>query len=185
MTRTFVALPIPPEWEEYLAGIARDLAPRTSGLSWVRSGNVHLTLRFLGDLGDSGVQRAGASVRRGAADVPAFEAALGGLGAFPDMRRPRVLWAGLAAGAEEATALAKAVNAALRADGFGPEDKPFRAHLTLARVREGARGLDALRDYRPAPPPPASVLDRVVVMKSDLHPSGSRYTPLLEVRLRR
>ena len=185
MTRTFVALLIPPEWAEHLGGISRDLAPRTSGLSWVRPENVHVTLRFLGDLGDSGVRRAGEAVRRGAGDVAAFEARLGGLGAFPNLHRPRVLWAGLAAGGEEAGGLAAALNAALKAGGFGPADKPFRAHLTLARIREGARGLEALASYQPPPPPPPAVLDRVVLMKSDLQPTGSRYTPLLEVRLRR
>jgi 2'-5' RNA ligase len=185
VVRTFVALLIPPDWAEHLGRIGADLAGRTSGLSWVKPGNLHLTLRFLGDLGDSGVSRAGESVRRGAGGVAAFPARLGVLGAFPNLERPRVLWVGLALGAEEATGLARAVNDALAADGFGPPDKPFRAHLTLARVREGARGIPALKEYRPPPPPGEAVLDRVVLMKSDLHPAGSRYTPLLEVILRR
>jgi 2'-5' RNA ligase len=124
-------------------------------------------------------------VRRGAEGVPAIPGALGGLGAFPNLARPRVLWAGLARGAEEATALARAVDGALADAGFGRPDKPFRAHLTLARVREGARGLSTLSEYVPPPAPEPAILDRVVLMKSDLHPAGSRYTPLLEVRLRR
>ena len=185
MVRTFVALLIPPEWAEHLGGVSRDLAERTSGLSWVRAGNLHLTLRFLGDLGDSGVRRAGEAVRRGAERIGAIEARLGGLGAFPNLERPRVLWVGLVQGGEEAFGLAASVNAALREDGFGPPDRPFRPHLTLARVREGARGLHAVREYRLPPAPPPAFLDRVVLMKSDLHPTGSRYTPLLEVRLRR
>ena len=68
--------------------------------------------------------------------------------------------------------------------GFDRADKPFRPHLTLGRVREGARGLEALRGYAlSAPSPPAAFLDRIVVMKSDLDPSGARYTALREVRL--
>lgn len=185
MVRTFVALLIPEAWAEYLGRIRADLSDQTSGLSWVKAENVHITLRFLGDLGDSGVRRAGAAVRRGAEGVAAVPARLGGLGGFPSLERPRVLWVGLAEGSEGATALARAVNDALRQDGFGPADKPFRPHLTLARVREGARGLPAVRAYRPAPPPEAVVLDRVSLMKSDLEPAGARYTPLLEVRLRR
>ncbi len=146
---------------------------------------MHITLRFLGDLGDSGVRRAGEAVRRGAEGIPAFSARLGPLGGFPNLERPRVLWAGLAEGAEEATGLARAVNDALRHDGFGPPDKPFRPHLTLARVREGARGLPAVRAHEAPPPPGAALLDHVALMKSDLAPAGARYTPLLEVRLRR
>jgi len=185
VVRTFVALLIPPGWAEYLGRVSRDLSERTSGLSWVKPGNLHVTLRFLGDLGDSGVERAGNAVRRGAEGAAAIPAALGGIGAFPSLARPRVLWAGLAQGAEEATGLARAVNAALADAGFGRPDKPFRAHITLARVREGARGLPAVAEYAPPPVPEPAVLDQVVLMKSDLHPAGSRYTPLLEVRLRR
>lgn len=184
MVRTFVALLIPKPWAEYLGRVERDLAGPMSGLSWVKPENLHLTLRFLGDLGDSGVRRAGESVRRGAEGAPAFRAQLGGLGAFPSMSRPRVLWAALAEGADEATVLARSVNEHLKRDGFGPPDKPFRPHLTLARIREGARGLDAMREYAPPPVPDGAWLDRVALMKSELHPAGARYTALVEVRLR-
>jgi 2'-5' RNA ligase len=185
LIRTFAALLIPAAWADHLERVSRDLAARTSGLSWVKAGNLHITLRFLGDLGESGVQRAGEAVRRGAEGVAAFEAELGGLGGFPNLARPRVVWAGLVRGGEEATGLARSVNDALRSAGFGGPDKPFRSHLTLARVREGARGLSAVAEYVPPPAPGPEILDRVVLMKSDLSPAGSRYTPLLEVRLRR
>jgi RNA 2',3'-cyclic 3'-phosphodiesterase len=175
---------IPESWIEYLARVERDLAGQMTGLSWVKPDNMHITIRFLGDLGDSGVRRAGESTRRGAEGHPAFRARLGGPDAFPSLDRPRVLWNGLAEGGEEAVALAKSVNQSLKQGGFGPPDKPFRPHITLARVRERARGVDGLRRYAPPPPPEAALLDRIVVMKSDLHPAGSRYTPLEEIRLR-
>jgi 2'-5' RNA ligase len=184
VVRTFVALVIPASWIEYLDRIERDLGSRMSGLSWVKPDNMHITIRFLGDLGDSGVRRAGESARRGAESHPAFRARLGEPGAFPSLDRPRVLWAGLAQGASEAIALAKSVNQHLKQDGFGPPDKPFRPHITLARVRERAQGVEAFRQYAPPPPPEGALLDRIVVMKSDLHPAGSRYTPLQEIRLR-
>jgi len=185
MVRTFVALLIPEPWIEYLAAVERDLKPLTSGLSWVKPENLHLTVRFLGDLGDSGVRRAGAAVTRGAAEAPAIRASIGGLGAFPNAHRPRVLWAGLGEGAEESKGVARSINDCLKQDGFGPADKPFKPHLTLARVREGATGLDSFRAYRLPRAPASGWLDRVVLMKSDLHPTGSRYTPLLEIRLRK
>lgn len=185
MVRTFVALMIPRPWADYLAQVERDLAGRMSGLSWVKPENVHLTIRFLGDLGDSGVRRAGDSVRRGAEPHAAFAAKLGELGAFPSPNRPRVLWAGFGEGAPEAIALARSVNQSLQRDGFGPPDKPFRPHVTLARVRERAQGVEAFLDYAPPPVPDAALLDHVVVMKSDLHPTGARYTPLVEIRLRK
>ncbi|HEY2923642.1 MAG TPA: RNA 2',3'-cyclic phosphodiesterase [Candidatus Eisenbacteria bacterium] len=185
MVRTFVALVIPQTWMDCLARVERDLSDRMSGLSWVKPENLHVTIRFLGDLGDSGVRRAGESTRRGADAHPAFSARLGGLGAFPSKDRPRVLWVGLAEGAEEAVALARSINQILQRDGFGPPDKPFRPHITLARVRERAQSVEAFRDYAPPPSPEAALLDRIVVMKSDLHPTGARYTALEEIRLRK
>lgn len=184
MTRTFVALPIPPDWADYLGGVCRDLSRGTRGLSWVKPENLHLTVRFLGDLGDSGVARVREAVRRAAEPLAAPPARLGALGAFPNLLRPRIVWIGLAEGEEAVSDVARAVNEGLERAGFGRADKPFRAHLTLARVREGAGGLEALRDAPPMAPPPAAFLDRILVMKSDLQPSGPRYTALEEVRLR-
>lgn len=184
LTRTFVALLLPEDWMAYLAGVSRELAAGTSGCSWVRPENFHLTVRFLGDLGDSGVRRVCDTMTEAASPLAAPRARLGELGAFPNLERPRVLWVGFAEGGRELEAVGKSVNDALRKAGFGPADKPFRPHLTLARVREGARGLDRVREAQIPPRPEAGLLDRIVVMKSDLHPSGSRYTALTEARLR-
>ena len=184
MVRTFIALVIPEDWKEYLGRLEGDLKGVMSGLSWVKPGNLHITVRFLGDLGDSGVRRAGEAVRRGAGSHAAFLARLGAPGAFPSMKRPRVLWTGLAEGADPAIALANSVNRSLLEGGFGPADKPFKPHITLARVREHAEGVEAFGRYAPPPPPEPALLDRIVVMKSDLHPTGSRYTALEEIRLR-
>lgn len=184
LTRTFVALLLPEDWMDYLVGVSHELATGTSGFSWVKPENFHLTVRFLGDLGDSGVRRVCDAVAEAASPLPAPRARLGELGAFPNLERPRVLWVGFAEGGRELETVGKAVNDALRKAGFGPADKPFRPHLTLARIREGARGLDRIRGAALPPRPPAGLLDRIVVMKSELHPSGSRYTALTEVRLR-
>ena len=184
LTRTFVALLLPEDWMAYLAGVVGNLAPRTSGMSWVRPENFHLTIRFLGDLGESGVRRVCDQVTEAASTLTAPAARLGELGAFPNLARPRVLWLGFSEGRAEVETLGKSVNDALRRGGFGPPDKPFRPHLTLARVRDGARGLEAVREAALPPRPAAGLLDRIDVMKSDLHPAGARYTALTEVRLR-
>jgi RNA 2',3'-cyclic 3'-phosphodiesterase len=184
VTRTFVALWIPSDWTEYLSGVSRSLTSHASGLSWVRPENLHITIRFLGDLDEAAVRRACESVTRSAAGAIASRARLGALGAFPNFARARVVWVGLAEGGGDVSRLAGRVNEALERDGFGPPDKPFRAHLTLARVREGARGLAAIRDAVLPDPPAAGLLDRVAVMKSELHPTGARYTALADLRLR-
>jgi 2'-5' RNA ligase len=180
--RTFVALPLPEAWRAYAASASAALARGIAGVSWVRPENLHFTVRFLGDLGESGVARVGEAVARGAEGLRAPVASIGVIGAFPSLARPRVVWIGLADGEEAVLALGRAVNAAIDRAGFERADKPFRPHLTLGRVREGARGLEAI-GAAVLPPPPPSALDRIVVMKSDLHPSGARYTALREVRL--
>ena len=184
MVRTFVALLIPPDWAAHLGALAATLAAGTGGLSWVKPENLHVTLRFLGDLDETAVDRARTAVSQALALATAPRARLGPLGAFPNLSRPRVLWVGLSEGADAVSALAATADEGLRDAGFGPSDRPFRAHITLARVREGARGLETLLKAANPEPPAAALLDRVAVMKSDLHPSGSRYTALQEVRLR-
>ncbi len=165
--RTFIAILIPESWTEYLAAVARDLARGTTGLSWVKPENVHVTVRFLGDLGDDGVRRVRESVRRSAAPFRAPVARLGKLGE----------------GEEAVNAVAAAVEHGLRDDGFGRSDKPFRAHLTLARVRDGATGVGPILTAKLPEPPPAEPIRRLAVMKSELHPSGARYNVFEELRL--
>jgi len=183
MTRTFVALLIPDSWIAYVRGLGRDLAGRSAGLSWVKPENAHFTVRFLGDLDDERLLGLRDSVRRSGAGLMAPVARLGRLGAFPRPERPRVLWVGLAQGGPETEALATVVNDGLERDGFGFPDKPFRAHLTLARAREGARGVDALIRTPLPEAPEAEPLHRLAVMKSQLHKSGAMYTVLEEIRL--
>lgn len=183
-TRTFIAIVLPPSWTEYLAQVSDRLRAGTTGLSWVKAGNIHITIRFLGDLGDSGVKRVGEAVARAAGALESPRARLGGLGGFPSLAKPRVLWMGLSEGEDAVRAVGSAVNDGIRLAGFGPPEKPFRPHMTLARVREGAKGLDAIRAASIPEPPPAEPLDHICVMKSELHPSGSRYTALTEARLR-
>lgn len=184
MTRTFLALLIPDGWVDWVRTAERMLAARqTAGLSWVKPENAHFTIRFLGDLDDEQVERLRASVRRSGARLSAPVARLGRLGAFPRPERPRVLWVGLAQGGPEIEAIAAAVNDALEDDGFGAPDKPFRAHLTLARVREGAAGVGGLmRSGLPEAPEPEP-LPRLAVMKSELRKGGAMYTVLEEIRL--
>ena len=184
MTRTFIALMIPSDWTDYLGAISRELSPKMRGLSWVRPENLHITLRFLGDLDDAAVRSVCDLVIREVGTATAPRARLGPIGAFPNLNRPRVLWVGLAEGQEAVSALAAEVNDALERGGFGEAEKPFRPHLTLARVREGARGLETVTGAALPSPPHAALLDRICVMKSELHPAGARYTALTEARLR-
>lgn len=154
-------------------------------IAWVKEENLHLTLRFLGEQDEHGMQKAveaGETVAR--QQVP-FRFVVRGAGVFPDTRRARVLWVGIEEPVEPLYLLAQSLEHELRERGFPAEEKPFRSHITLARVKE---------------PPPASVIEKLlaslpteslgvvevrsfVLMQSVLHPDGSQYTPLREFLL--
>ena len=179
MLRCFVAIEIPQPIQALLKNVQTRLQSKIRGASWTKSGNFHLTLKFLGDVHSETIDDVG-KVIQDVADVqtPA-PIAFGGIGAFPNLYRPRVLWVGVKQGASIVSRLAKAVNLALKHLGF-PTDNRFHPHLTLARLRtpmnlEPLKNM--LRQY--------DTIDRAVVnvkeitlMRSELHPNGAIYTPL-------
>jgi 2'-5' RNA ligase len=182
--RAFVAVLLPDALREQLGreiGRLRDVAP---DVAWVADPNLHVTLKFLGQIDEARVPAIADAIRAATSRAPAFEVGVRGLGAFPSPSRPRVVWAGLEeAGALDA--LAGEVDRALAALGMPRESRPFAAHVTLGRVREPRRypGLaEALArpaDFGRLP------VTRLSLMRSDLHPGGARYTEVTSVVLAR
>lgn len=178
--RCFVGLPLSDAYQrglEELTGILR--RGLCSRVAWTRPGNWHLTLAFLGEVGEG---RLG-ELRQALEGVrfAAFELQAGGAGFFPDARRPGVLWLGLLRGAAESAALARDVARVLEPLGFAPDSRPFAAHLTLGRVKE-RRPDDwaaVAREMEKRPWPPVAV-DRFVFWRSVLGDRGPRYQTLAE-----
>jgi RNA 2',3'-cyclic 3'-phosphodiesterase len=137
--RLFFALPLPSEVKETLRPLL-DEARKVSGggVGFTKPEQLHFTLAFLGEQpGPEEALAAGESLR----EVPRFELVLSGVGAFPSTMRPRVLWIGVTGGAAELIAAAERLQRALRERGFTLEERKFRPHLTLGRVRpQGERG---------------------------------------------
>ncbi len=132
----------------------------------------HLTLRFLGEVDEVAGDRILREVD-GADRGPAFGLRWGSLGAFPRPRRANVLWLGVDQGEREAERLAVVVEEAVEAAGFPPEDRPFRCHLTLARIRPDQDVTGVLEAVPPLGL--AMPVDRVVLYRSHLGPGGPRY----------
>jgi 2'-5' RNA ligase len=133
--RTFVAVFPPPEVREALVGAAREL-PVVGAVRWIRPENVHLTLKFLGDITEEELLDPVA----GALEVVCrrhepFEAEPGAFGAFPSAGRARILWAGIDEGSDRLRALAEDVETSLEPLGFEREDRTYTPHLTLGRAR--------------------------------------------------
>ena len=173
--RLFLALELSDELRAGIARVRRDLEAGLPGWRWVRPENVHLTLRFLGEVPDDRVAGHHEAWRRAAAECGPVRLEIGGAGVFPPRGAPRVLWCGVSANhpAGEIERLAAALEGAARDEGFAPERRPFRPHLTLARARRGER---------PGVPAGDSVgalgeveAREVVLFRSRLSPQGATY----------
>jgi 2'-5' RNA ligase len=172
------------------------LGPSAGVIRWVRSEGIHLTLKFLGSVPTSTVPAVVDRLSTELRGVPPFELALGGLGVFPNARRPKVLWLSVLGEIDALRGAQERVEVATVPLGFPRENRPFRPHLTLGRVRDTATTpeLDAL-DRLPLSIPLAR-RDRVRVrallrstfrvtsvslMQSRLAPDGARYTRLAQI----
>jgi len=175
--RLFFCVPLPQEAKD---GAARALAParRVAGdgsVSWTKPEQMHLTLAFLGEQPPEALERMyGAAMP--CSELQAFDASLTGVGAFPNPRRAHVLWLGISQGASELSALAERLCSGLRAAGFELETRPFRPHLTVARVKRGGER-DAERALSAATVAEVARfrVSRLLLMKSELSPKGARH----------
>lgn len=163
-----------------LADQIRRLQSRAREVAWVPPENLHVTLKFLGSVEEERVGAVGRALAAVTAAARSFDLAIAGLSAFPTATRPRVVWAGVGAGGEQLAALAAAVEGALAALGFPPEDRPYVGHVTLGRMRQPRRDPILARALAVGAEQPfgRTSVDRLTLMRSDLSPRGARYTPL-------
>lgn len=149
------------------------------GYGWTDPMAVHITLKFLGEIDDSMIEDISRGMKDASKTVPPFTIKGAGAGGFPNLKNPRVIWFGIEENSSLSTLQAE-VDKQLAVIGFPREDRPFRPHLTLCRVREGADGR-ALGDFvgRKAP---EKVLDfraeSFILFESRLNPKGAVYTAL-------
>lgn len=186
--RIFAGIALPEAYQQALAAIRDRLRPLAGGpMSWTKPGNWHLTLKFLGDVpvtGPAGLD----AVKAALAGVvfSSFRLTGAGGGFFPNAKRPRVVWIGLAAGGPACGRLAAAVETALSPLGFPAEDRPFAAHLTLARIREPGRAGDlaGMERVLSGIRLPETSVESITLWRSRLQPGGPRYEVLATVPAR-
>ena len=162
-----------------LARAQRELraAAPDADVRWVAVAGIHLTLKFLGEIAADRVPTVSASLGATAAASAPITLGARGLGVFPTLTRPRVVWAGVPVGAAALATLAGRIDAAMAALGFAPEGRPFRAHLTLGRVRS-PRGTAPLAAHIAGAGPEAFgdwTAREVRLYRSHLRPSGATY----------
>jgi 2'-5' RNA ligase len=138
--RSFIAIELPGEVKQSLAGLQAALkSSGNTALKWVEPNNIHLTLKFLGDIDPGAISRITAAIEDASRGVHPFDITVSELGVFPNLKRIRVVWVGLNGDTEKLSNLQKSLEATLSPLGFPPEARGFSPHLTIARVRDYAR----------------------------------------------
>ncbi|NKB65992.1 MAG: RNA 2',3'-cyclic phosphodiesterase [Candidatus Latescibacteria bacterium] len=183
--RAFIAVPLPLSVRQALTGLATELgrAWDKGAVRWIPADNIHLTLRFLDRTDADLVGELSRLLDESAAELGAFPLSLQGTGAFPNPRRPRVIWAGISDFQQRLLRLKKALDHRLCPLGWPPEKKPFRPHLTIGRVRR--RGVPPTGPWLIKPPTLEFSAEAVQLVESTLKPAGAEYRVRHRARLAR
>jgi 2'-5' RNA ligase len=179
--RLFVALELPSFLRGQVAALLGGDIGVEGRVRWVREENLHLTLKFIGGVEESRLRAVESEIEKAVSRVPPFEARLGGCGVFPGPTKGRVIWLGMEEGRESAGKLAARLDSRLSRVGVKREARPFRGHLTLARIKPPSDCTVWLKEaeekLRGLSLPPFQVRE-VVLFRSILHAEGPEYVPL-------
>ena len=190
LLRTFIALEIPQEIQQIIHKEIAHLRDTIGTLiRWVPSENMHLTLKFLGNISPANLDMVTQMIRAEADSCQPFVMQVGGLGAFPSPKRPRVIYIGLQAPAE-LEALQHGIESATTRLGYESEERAFSPHLTVGRVRNNIPASDQQKIQRALAETQIDSLgtarvDSVHLYNSDLKPTGSVYSRLFSAPLKK
>lgn len=184
MLRLFIALHFPDDIKRQLGEIIEQARPKADGIKWVESKNMHLTLKFLGDTPEDMVSPIIGGIESAVGDCSACQITVEGFGGFPNLRKPRVIWAGMN-GAGPIVKLAGAINSELAGIGIEKDRKRFSPHITLGRVKRPSN-YSALADFFKNLNflSESLILDSLALVKSTLTPSGPIYENVHKIELK-
>lgn len=185
MVRSFLAIELPGMILKRIEEVQGDLKSSHADVRWVSPEKIHLTLKFLGSIDESKIEPIIKSIAGPIHTTSPFSLKIRGMGAFPHFQNPRVIWVGMVDEKGVIASFQKELEKELRKIGFEPEERPFHPHLTLGRMQSN-RGREELigrmEKYREEQFGDFQV-EKVVLFKSDLRPSGPIYTLLKELGL--
>lgn len=187
--RAFIAIELTAEIQKHLDEITSAFRRQLGSVPvrWVPAGNIHLTLKFLGDVSVANIKVLTDIMKTEVAGHRPFEVSVGGAGAFPNNHRPRVIWVGVEAPSELGL-IQSGVEAAMARLGYPREDRAFSPHLTLGRVSRNADSNDihaiskALESNKVGFLG-ATCVREICLFRSDLQPSGAVYTKIFNAPL--
>ncbi len=182
--RCFIAIAIPEELREKLRRIEASLDAGYRGVSWVRPENIHLTLKFLAEIDAASVGPAAAALEEAAAGIPPFTLTAEGIGGFPSLKGPRVIWAGIK-DHPSLTGLHERMETNLAAIGFERDARKFHPHITLCRIKSVEDSVAIGRAAQGLGGGPTHEINvaEIILFKSVLKPQGSEHTALKNIVL--
>jgi len=178
--RTFIALELPPSVISLLDKVQEDLKSMRLQAKWVRPENIHLTLKFLGNINPGDIDKIGRAMIDAVDDFAAINLVARGVGVFPGIKRPRVIWVGLGGQIQLLFAVQRVLEENLAALGFKKEKRPFKGHLTLGRFKQTVDPntiRQIIREYANLYSEEFTAR-RIILYKSDLKPTGAVYSQL-------
>jgi len=184
--RCFISVKLPDDVRRSMADLIAELKKAGPDVSWVPAGNIHLTLKFLGNTNDSLIPMIKERITKKLSHYNAFYIKIVGVGCFPSEKRPRVLWIGIER-SDLLNSIQKDMEAEVEELGFAPEDRPFSPHLTFGRVRSQKGIAEMLRRFTEFRTADFGLVEvkSIHIMKSDLKPTGAEHTSIAEIPIGR
>lgn len=183
--RAFIAVEIPEKIISSIGKVQERLKDHKLKVRWVRPKSMHLTLKFLGHIPEEDTEKVGGVLLETVKGYSPLSLKAKGMGVFPGIKRPRVIWVGFAGQLETLVRLQKTLDEKLETIGFPREKRPFKGHLTLGRIKtriDPKKFGDVLRTFSIFETETFTA-DRIILYQSDLKPSGAVYTKRVEVVL--
>ncbi len=183
--RCFIAIELPEAVKSTLSGIEEDLKKSKADVRWVKPDNIHLTLKFFGNIEEKKTEKIIEIMENICNQYAPFTIEIKGMGTFPNIKSPRVLWVGIE-GNDTLKTLQEEIENKMESIGFEREDRAFTAHLTLGRFRTSIEKeglLKAVKLHEKDTFVGSINVQSLSLIRSDLHPEGARYTKIIDISL--
>jgi len=187
--RTFIAIELPETIRSSLSKLQESLKETGSDVKWVEPHNIHLTLKFLGEINEAKLEQVNAILDTIAETNSSFCLRISELGAFPNIDCPKIIWVGIDKGGAETKKIAAFLEEKLSLIGFPKESREFSTHITIGRIRSGKNRLKLVNDLDVKKEDFTgrnleTTVTKITLFKSSLSPKGPTYTTLKEASLK-
>jgi len=179
--RAFIAIKLPEKITVSIRKIQEGLSSYGFKVKWVRPENIHLTLKFLGNIDRADTEKVGSAISESVKTYAPLSLIAKGIGVFPNIKRPRIVWTGVAEQRNRLAGLQRHLDDHLESIGFQREKRPFKGHLTIGRVKQridSNRLMEAMKECAKFESE-AFIINEIVLFKSELNPTGAVYTQLM------